>query len=128
VCVQSTPATTFTYGGSTVFSTGWTCWLIRHSSGSSFFDVAKVVEPSQKPKFLVIGFYYFPNPELDVVKSALDDPLALEPQGQILDLVKRLSEFKPTKIAIESPFNMIAFSSSAAVVMLHYCARSYATR
>lgn len=67
-------------------------------------DLLRSLEASIKPKLLIVGFYHFANPGLDVVKVGLDDHLAPGRQKQIEDLVARLAQFKPTKITVEAPF------------------------
>lgn len=59
---------------------------------------------SPKPSILILGVYHMANPGLDVVKTELDDHLSDKRQKEIKKLVEHLKPFKPTKIAIESPF------------------------
>lgn len=68
-----------------------------------FHQLAKLIEPTRKPRVLVVGFYHFANPKLDAVKADLDDHLSEKRQKEILELIERLAEFKPTKIAVEKP-------------------------
>jgi hypothetical protein len=70
----------------------------------NFHDLAKKIEPSHKPRLLIVGFYHFSNPKLDAVKTDLDDHLSEGRQAQIAELNRRLAKFKPTKIAVEAPF------------------------
>ena len=56
-----------------------------------------------KAQVMILGTYHFANPGLDYVKSELDDHLSEKRQKQIAEVVERLAEFKPTKIAIEAP-------------------------
>ena len=71
-------------------------------------QIAKQIEAPQKPSLLVVGFYHFQNPKLDVVKTELDDHLSSKRQAEIVALVKCLARFKPTKIAVEAPFQSTA--------------------
>lgn len=69
-------------------------------------DVAQFVkkyEPAQKPQLLIVGFYHFDNPGLDLVKADLDDHLSAKRQAEIKELVAQLAKFNPTKIAVEFP-------------------------
>lgn len=70
-------------------------------------DISKLLhefEPQKKPKLLIVGFYHFSNPGLDLVKAELDDHLAPKRQTEIEQLNAKLATFKPTKIAIEERF------------------------
>ena len=54
--------------------------------------------PSQ---VMVLGTYHFANPGLDVVKTDVADVLTPEKQGEIMELIDLLADFRPTKIAVE---------------------------
>lgn len=60
--------------------------------------------PEKRPKVLIVGFYHFANPGLDLVKSDLDDHLLPKRQAEIEALNAKLATFAPTKIAVEEPF------------------------
>jgi hypothetical protein len=69
-------------------------------------DFAQLIgkyEPRQKPKLLIVGFYHFDNPGLDLAKADLDDHRSPKRQSEIEHLVGRLAGFKPTKVAVEYP-------------------------
>ncbi|MES1147468.1 MAG: DUF5694 domain-containing protein [bacterium] len=68
-----------------------------------FTQLAKKFEPEKKPKLLIVGFYHFSNPGLDLAKSDLDDHLSPKRQAEIEEVVAKLAEFKPTKVAVEVP-------------------------
>ena len=53
---------------------------------------------------LFLGVYHMANPGLDEVNTQADDVLSPKRQTEIEELVKRLSLFRPTKIAIEAPY------------------------
>ena len=57
-----------------------------------------------KPKVLVLGVFHMDNPNLDYVKTHADDVLSPRRQKEVGDIVARLARFRPTKIALESPF------------------------
>lgn len=56
---------------------------------------------AQKPKLVILGSYHMANPGLDQAKSQVDDVLQPKRQKEIVELVRSLGEFKPTKIAAE---------------------------
>lgn len=68
-----------------------------------FDQIATKVDRPNKPQLLIVGFYHFENPGLDVVKADLDDHTSAKRQQEILQLNAQLARFKPTKVAIEHP-------------------------
>jgi hypothetical protein len=63
---------------------------------------------------MVLGTYHMDNPGLDYVKTIVDDHLSAKRQAEIIDLVDRLSRFKPDKIAIESVYGTTTFNDRLA--------------
>ena len=57
-----------------------------------------------RPKVAVLGTFHMDNPNLDYVKTSGDDMLSEKRQAEIREVVGRLKAFRPTKIALESPF------------------------
>jgi hypothetical protein len=57
----------------------------------------------KKVPVLVLGTYHFGNPNLDYVKTDVDDHLSEKRQQEIQKVVDLLAKFKPTKIALELP-------------------------
>lgn len=57
-----------------------------------------------KPKVMIIGTFHFNNPGLDYTKTERDSILSEKRQKEVRELIDRLKAFKPTKIAIESPY------------------------
>jgi len=57
-----------------------------------------------KIEVMVVGLYHMANPGLDVHNLKADDVLSPKRQKEIEALCMRLLEFRPTKIAVESPF------------------------
>lgn len=55
-----------------------------------------------KAQVMILGVYHFDNPNLDYVKSNVDDHLSAKRQAEIAEVVERLARFKPTKIALEA--------------------------
>lgn len=56
---------------------------------------------TQKPKLMILGSYHMANPGKDVINFKANDVLTPKSQREVEQLVKRLKEFKPTKIAAE---------------------------
>lgn len=79
--------------------TGWTIALLLALC-------LQAQEPAARPAkvpVLVLGTYHFANPNLDYVKTDVDDHTSEKRQKEIQDVVDRLAKFKPTKIALEYP-------------------------
>ena len=53
---------------------------------------------------MLVGSYHMSNPGLDQFNLKSDDVLAEKRQKEIKNLVNRLAKFKPTKVAVEAPF------------------------
>ena len=51
---------------------------------------------------LVLGTYHFANPNLDYVKTHVDDHLAERRQREIAEVIDGLARFAPTRIALEA--------------------------
>lgn len=60
----------------------------------------------QKPKIAVLGMFHFAGSSGDVAAIRLDNPLGFRRQNEILDVVKVLETYKPTKILVEYPKNL----------------------
>jgi len=78
---------------------------------SLFFSAAAqseelAFEAPPKTEIMVLGTYHMANPGKDSFNLEADDVLSATRQAEILDLVIALSTFKPTKIAIESDYNL----------------------
>lgn len=54
-----------------------------------------------RPQILILGSYHFDNPGLDIVKTDVADVLTPAKQAEIEQVVEALSQFRPTKIAVE---------------------------
>jgi hypothetical protein len=50
---------------------------------------------------LLLGTYHFANPGLDAVQVQVSDVLTPEKQSEIIEIVESLSQFQPTKVAVE---------------------------
>lgn len=55
-----------------------------------------------RAQVMILGAYHFDNPNLDYVKSNVDDHLSVKRQAEIAEVVALLAKFKPTKIALEA--------------------------
>jgi hypothetical protein len=62
-------------------------------------------------KILILGTYHMNNPGLDDVNTQADDVLSSRRQREIEELIERLARFKPTRIAIESPYRSTTWTS-----------------
>ena len=71
---------------------------------------------------LVIGTYHMNNPGLDAINLKADDVLAAKRQAEIEQLTAQMTEFRPTKVAVEIPFGRDSVSNS---LYRRYLAGSY---
>lgn len=62
---------------------------------------ASAHKPAEKAQVMVLGMYHFTSKN-NVYTPDVDDVMSPKRQAEIADLVARLREFKPTKIAIEA--------------------------
>jgi hypothetical protein len=72
---------------------------------------------------LVIGTYHMNNPGLDAINIKADDVLAPKRQAELEQLARQISEFRPTKVAVEIPWARDSVSNS---LYRRYLAGSYA--
>ncbi len=56
---------------------------------------------------MILGTYHLSNPNLDLNNVKSDDVLAEKRQEEIIELIRLLKKFKPTKIAVEVPFGSV---------------------
>ena len=56
----------------------------------------------KKAKVMLLGTYHFGNPNLDYLKSSVDDHLSPKRQAEIEEVAAAIAKFKPTKIAVEA--------------------------
>ena len=71
---------------------------------------------------LVIGTYHMNNPGLDAINIKADDVLAPKRQAELEQLAAQISEFRPTKVAVEIPYGRDSISNS---LYRRYVAGSY---
>ena len=62
------------------------------------------VEEDGRVQLLLVGSYHMSNPGADQFNLEADDVLSDRRQAEILQVVEGLQEFRPTKVAIESPW------------------------
>lgn len=65
--------------------------------------VTETSEMTDKIPVMVLGTYHMNNPGADVYNVVADDVLTAKRQAEIAALTEALANFKPTKIAIETP-------------------------
>lgn len=67
-----------------------------------------MVKHQTKPTIMILGSSHLANPGMDGTNYKMDDVLAPKRQSEIEQLVKQLTEFKPTKMAFEIDFSRTA--------------------
>ncbi len=60
------------------------------------------VSPAARAEVLVLGVFHMANPGRDIFNLKADDVLSPKRQSEMAELVKVLSRFRPTKIAVEA--------------------------
>jgi hypothetical protein len=78
--------------------------------------------PAGSSQLLILGSYHMSNPGLDSVNLQADDVLSPRRQSEIVDVVERLAQFAPTRIAIEAPYR----DSASTVAYAKYLKGQYA--
>lgn len=62
-------------------------------------------------KIMILGVYHMDNPGQDAVNIKADDVLAPQKQREIEELIEKIARFKPTKVAIESPYRSTVWTT-----------------
>ena len=71
--------------------------------------VALAAEPSANPvEVMVVGVFHMSNPGHDIHNLKVDDVLEPKRQGEIAALTDALARFKPTKVGVEWPADLVA--------------------
>jgi len=65
----------------------------------------KTAAPAIPTPILILGAYQMDNPGLDEASMQADDVLSAKRQQELEELAANLARFRPTKIAIEAPYN-----------------------
>jgi hypothetical protein len=65
-------------------------------------------EPAKPIEVMVVGVFHMSNPGRDIHNLEVDDVLAPKRQAQISALTDALARFKPTKIGVEWPADIVA--------------------
>lgn len=76
---------------------------------------------TKKTKIMILGTYHMANPGKDQFNLVADDVLSEKRQAEILETVFALGQFRPTKIAIESDYNL----NTRVLKYQDYLARNY---
>lgn len=71
---------------------------------SHYQNIPGLDSKEPKPCVLIVGTYHMANNNLDMVKTSWDSPFSAKRQAEIQEVVMRLKNFKPTKIAVEAPW------------------------
>lgn len=61
-------------------------------------------EKDQRARVLLLGSYHMANPRADAFNVEADDVLLPQRQKEIAEVVERLSDFRPTHVAVEAPW------------------------
>lgn len=70
---------------------------------------ALAAESSAKPvEVMVVGVFHMSNPGQDIHNLKVDDVLEPKRQGEIVAVTNALSRFKPTKVGVEWPADLVA--------------------
>jgi hypothetical protein len=70
---------------------------------------AMAAEPSAKPvEVMVVGVFHMSNPGRDLHNLKVDDVLEPKSQGEIAAVTDSLARFKPTKVGVEWPADVVA--------------------
>jgi len=70
---------------------------------------ASALEPAAKRvEVMVIGVFHMSNPGHDIHNLKVDDVLEPKRQGEIVAVTEALARFKPTKIGVEWPADLVA--------------------
>jgi len=71
--------------------------------------IAAAAEPPAKPiDVMVVGVFHMSNPGRDLHNLKVDDVLEPKRQGEIAALTGALARFKPTKVGVEWPTDLVA--------------------
>ena len=61
----------------------------------------EIQQTTQKPTIMILGSTHLANPGADVYNTKMDDVLAPKRQSEIIELVRLIKAYQPTKIAFE---------------------------
>jgi hypothetical protein len=65
-------------------------------------------EPAKPVEVMVVGVFHMSNPGRDIHNLKVDDVLEPKRQGEIAALTDALARFKPTKVGVEWPADLVA--------------------
>ena len=69
--------------------------------------IALAAEPAKLVEVMVVGVFHMSNPGRDIHNLKVDDVLAPKSQGEIAALTASLARFKPTKVGVEWPADIV---------------------
>ena len=69
---------------------------------------AFAAEPVKPVEVMVVGVFHMSNPGHDIHNLTVDDVLEPKRQGEIAALTEALARFKPTKVGVEWPADLVA--------------------
>ena len=99
-----------------------TTLMLTATSASAHAQFSALGGRTAGAQVLVIGTYHMNNPGLDAINIKADDVLAPKRQAELEQLAAQISEFRPTKVAVEIPFGRDSVSNS---LYRRYLAGSY---
>jgi Family of unknown function (DUF5694) len=71
--------------------------------------IALAAEPATKPvEVMVVGVFHMANPGHDIHNLKVDDVLEPKRQGEIAAVTDALARFKPSKVGVEWPADLVA--------------------
>ena len=78
--------------------------MIDGATGDDKSDVpiGEIKQVSKKPTIMVLGSWHFTSSGLDGINERTDDVRAPKRQREIKQVIEKLKEFKPTKVAVET--------------------------
>lgn len=85
-------------------------FAITLNAQSQYENVPGLNLKDPKPRVLLVGMYHMANNNLDLVKTDWDSPFSTKRQAEIHEVVTRLKNFKPTKIAVEAPWGNVSLN------------------
>ena len=89
-----------------------TALMLTATSASAHAQFSALGGRTAGAQVLVIGTYHMNNPGLDAINIKADDVLAPKRQAELEQLTAQISEFRPTKVAVEIPYGRDSVSNS----------------
>ena len=83
-------------------------WLAAMAGGLALAAAAEAAPAARPVEVLVVGTFHMSNPGQDLHNLKVDDVLAPRRQAEIAEVTRALSRFRPTKVAVEWPGDVVA--------------------